>query len=217
MQNKIEKTIKALEKNNMRAIFVPLKKDIVKTVKEMLFEGAKITNGGSVSVIDSGVAELIKCGEYNYLDRSRPGITPEEQLEVYKNVLDSDFYFCSSNAITEEGELVNVDGNSNRISAIAFGPKNVIIIAGVNKLVRNAKEGFLRIKKIAAPKNCVRLGINSPCATLGHCISLERSENPPITDGCSGDGRICVSYLVSGRQKIKNRITVIICGEELGY
>lgn len=217
MNTKIENTIKALEKNNIKAILVKDKSEVCSTVKSMLFSGAKITVGGSMSVIESGVFDIIKSGEYNFLDRLRNGITKEEQLEVYKSVLDSDFYFCSSNAVTENGELINVDGNCNRISAISFGPKKVIMVVGANKIVKDINEGFLRIKKVAAPKNCVRLGVDSPCSKLGHCVSLLKSDNPNITDGCNVENRICATYMVSGRQRVKDRITVIICEENLGY
>jgi len=215
--DKIEKTIKALEKNNIKGIYVPTKKDVLSKVEEFLFEGCTIRTGGSVSLAECGVMDLIKKPVYNFSDRNRAGITKEEQLDIYKSVIDCDFYLSSSNALTENGELINVDGNCNRISAISFGPKKVILVVGVNKIVENLEEGFLRVKKIAAPKNCVRLNLDTPCSKLGHCVSLEKKSNPCITDGCSSDSRICVNYLVSARQRVKDRITVIICGEELGY
>ncbi len=215
--NRVERVISALERNNMKALFVEKREDIVPLVQSMLFEGATISSGGSVSLRESGVFELIKSDDYCYLDRLREGITPEEQQEVFKGVIGCDFYLSSANAITENGELVNVDGFSNRISAIAFGPKKVIVVAGINKLVEDVNEGFLRVKKIAAPKNCVRLGLDNPCAKLGHCISLEKNDNPDITAGCNKDSRICVNYLVTARQREANRITVILCGEDLGY
>lgn len=217
MNDKIKSIIKALEDKNIDAVFAPKKEDIVPVVKGLLNKDAVITNGGSMSVIESGVDKLIENGDYNYYNRFREGITPEEQLEVYKKVLESDFYFCSANALTENGELINVDGNCNRISAISFGPKKVIMIVGANKIVKDINEGFLRVKKIAAPKNCVRLGVKSPCSVLGHCVSLEKCENPNITDGCDVQGRICATYMVTGRQRVKGRITVILCGETLGY
>jgi len=214
---RIEKTISSLEKNNIKAIFAPKKEDAVKIVEELLFDGCTITSGGSMSLVESGVLELLKRPQYNYSDRNRLGITAEEQQQVYKDVIGCDFYFCSTNALTESGELINVDGNCNRISAISFGPKKVIMLVGINKLCKDINEGFLRVKKIAAPKNCVRLGVNTPCSKLGHCISLEKSQAPSITEGCDCDGRICAGYLVSGRQRVKDRIIVIICGESLGY
>lgn len=182
-----------------------------------MFEGATVTAGGSVSIKESGVWELINSGKYNFLDRTREGITAEEKQEVFRQAIGCDFFFCSSNAITEKGELVNVDGFANRISAIAFGPQRVIMVVGANKIVKDTQEAFLRIKKIAAPRNSVRLGIDNPCAKLGHCVSLLKNDKPDITDGCNCEGRICANYLVSGRQQNKDRITVIICGESLGY
>lgn len=217
MNERIERVITALRKNNMQGIYVPCINDITKTVEEILFEGCTIAAGGSVSLWESGVWNIINRDCYKFSDRNRQGITPEEREQVFKGIIGSDFYFCSANAITENGELLNVDGFANRISAIAFGPKRVIMIVGANKIVKDLDEAFLRVKKIAAPKNCVRLGIDSPCAKLGHCVSLLKCDNPSITDGCDSERRICANYLISARQQIKGRITVIICGEALGY
>lgn len=217
MNSIIEKTIKNLEKNNMMAIYAENKEEVLKIVKEMLFEGSVITAGGSVSVKECGVWDLINQPEYNFYDRAKPGITDQERLNCYKEAVGCDFFFCSSNAVTENGELVNVDGFSNRVSSICAGPKSVVMIVGKNKIVPNVDEGILRVKKTAAPKNTVRLNIDAPCRKLGHCVSLEKSENPNITDGCSTDCRICCNYLISARQRVKNRIKVIICNEDLGY
>ncbi len=217
MLNNVKSVLAGLEKNNMQGIYVPCISDICPTIKEMLFDNCIITAGGSMSLKESGVWELISAPQYNFADRSRAGITPQEQQEAFKTAIGCDFFFCSTNAITENGELINVDGFCNRISSIAFGPKKVIMVVGANKIVKNVEEGLLRIKRVAAPKNCVRLGIDSPCAKLGHCASLEKSDNPYITDGCAQAGRICCNYLISGYQREKNRITVILCGEELGY
>ena len=151
------------------------------------------------------------------MDRNRNGITPDEQLECFKASIGADFFFCSANAVTENGELVNVDGLSNRVSAIAFGPRKVVMIVGKNKIVPDLNAAFLRVKTVAAPKNCVRLGIDNPCAKLGHCVSLVKNSNPEFTDGCRLPTRICRNYLVSGPQKEKGRITVILVDENLGY
>ncbi len=217
MKERIERVITALRKNNMQGIHVPCINDIPKTVEKMLFEGAVITAGGSVSLKESGVWDLIENGKYNFLDRNREGITPEERQDVFRNVIGCDFFFCSTNAVTEKGQLINVDGFANRIAGIAFGPKKVIMVVGANKIVKDLEEGFLRVKKIAAPKNCLRLGIDSPCAKLGHCVSLLKTDKPDITDGCDFERRICANYLISGRQQVKDRITVIICDEDMGY
>ena len=217
MNEKIASVIKALNKNNMAAVFCEKKEEIAPLVEQMLFDGCVITAGGSVSLKESGVWDLISRENYKFLDRSKQGISPEEQEDAFKAAIGCDFFFCSTNALTENGELVNVDGFCNRISSIAFGPKKVIMVVGINKIVPDVNEGFLRIKREVAPKNCVRLGIDSPCAKLGHCISLEKSDSPNITDGCAIAGRICCSYIVNAHQRIKDRITVILCGEPLGY
>ena len=217
MNEKIALVIDALNKNNMSAIYCEKKEEIVPIIKEMLFDGCTITAGGSVSLAESGVWDLINSPKYNFLDRLKPGITEQEKEEVFKAAIGCDFFFCSTNALTESGELINVDGFCNRISAISFGPKKVVMVVGINKLVKDLNEGFLRIKREVAPKNCVRLGIDSPCAKLGHCVSLKKSDNPDITAGCDFANRICCSYLINAHQRIKDRITIILCNDSLGY
>lgn len=217
MTKQIEKLFKNLQKNKMHPIYAETKEDAVKIVKDMLFDGCVITWGGSMSVIECGVDKLLRDDKYNFMDRSRQGITPEEQQECFKASIGADFFFCSTNAITENGELLNVDGLANRISSIAFGPKKVVMIVGKNKLVPNLKDAFLRVKKVAAPKNCVRLNKNTPCANLGHCVSLLNNDNPDFADGCACDDRICCDYMISAMQRQNNRITVIFVNEDLGY
>lgn len=217
MNDRIKITIENLQKNNMNVIYCKTKDEVDKKAKEIIKPNANITSGGSVSLAESGVWELINNGDYNFIDRNREGITAEEKQQVFKDTIGIDYYFCSANAVTIKGELLNVDGMCNRISAIAFGPKKVIMVVGANKIVDDLNDAFLRVKKIAAPKNCVRLGIANPCAKLGHCISLEKSDNPDFTDGCQSPTRICINYLISGFQRVKDRITVLLCEEDLGY
>lgn len=206
-----------LEANNMKAYYAEDKAEVCRIVRGLLFEGCVITAGGSVSLAESGVWDIINSPEYRFYDRAKPGITEEEKLEAFKAAIGADFFFCSANAVTENGELVNVDGRANRISSICFGPKNVVVIAGVNKIVKNIEEGFLRVKRIAAPLNAERLDCDTPCRRLGHCIALENNVLPALTDGCQSKSRICRDYLVTGSQLEKGRIKVIICGEKLGY
>ncbi len=217
MTEQFEKLFKNLEKNKMHPIFAKDKEDAKTKVKEMLFDDCVITWGGSMSVIECGIDELLRDNKYCFLDRGRQGITPEEQQECFKASIGADFFFCSTNAITENGELLNVDGLANRISSIAFGPKKVVMIVGKNKIVPDLKEAFLRVKSQAAPKNCVRLGKNTPCAKLGHCVSLQNSDNPDFADGCACDDRICCDYMISAMQRQKDRIIVILVNEDLGY
>lgn len=217
MNEKVSKVMSSLESNNIKAVYVQTKAEVCEIVKDMLFDGAVITAGGSMSLKESGVWDIINSPEYDFRDRSKQGITEEERTKAYKAAIGCDFFFCSTNAVTENGELVNVDGNANRISSIAFGPKKVVMVVGVNKIVKDIDEGFLRIKKIAAPKNAVRLNTGTPCQKLGHCVALEKSNCPAVTDGCKNLNRMCIEYLVLGFQKQKDRITVILCGETLGY
>lgn len=217
MNEKFEKVIKALERNNIKGIYAENREQAVELVRGMLFDGCTIRSGGSMTLQESDVWELINEPRYRFADRNRPGITPEERQEVYRSVVGCDFFFCSSNAVTENGELVNVDGFANRISAIAFGPKRVIMIVGKNKIVPDMKAAVLLLKTVAAPKNCLRFGLDTPCTKLGHCVSLLNNDAPEITDGCSHESRICADFLISTYQREKDRITVILVDEELGY
>lgn len=215
LDKKIKKVGENLRKNNMEFYLAETKEDVPAIVKGLLKDGDVITHGGTVSMSECGLKELISSPEYKYLDRSKAQ-TPEEIKAIYRAAFSADVYISSANAITEDGVLYNVDGNSNRISAIAFGPDSVIIIAGYNKIVRDLKEAELRVKTEAAPPNCVRLDCPTYCKETGECVSLSKPDHQ-MSDGCSGDGRICCNYLISAQQRHKGRIKVIIVKEELGY
>ncbi len=214
LEKRIQKVGENLQKNNMDFYYAETKEDVCPIVEKLIKKGDVITNGGTVTMGECGLSELLSSPDYNYLDRSK--MTPEEVAELYIRAFSADVYISSSNAITEDGVLYNVDGNSNRIAAIAYGPKSVIIIAGCNKIVRDLKEAELRVKREAAPPNCVRLNCETYCKEKGECVSLSKAGHQ-ISDGCGGDGRICCNYLISAHQRHKGRIKVIIVGEELGY
>ncbi|MBQ8869679.1 MAG: lactate utilization protein [Oscillospiraceae bacterium] len=216
IEKRIERTMKALENNNMQAFYAENKCKAVELVKGLIEKGSTVSFGGSVSLSESGVIELIKNGDYNLLDRSAPGLTPEQIQKIYRDTFSADVYLCSSNAITENGELYNVDGFGNRVAAITFGPESVIIVAGYNKIVADIDEAADRVKRIAAPANCLRLSKDTYCAACGSCVSLKDGK-AEMTEGCNSEDRICRSYVVTSKQKIKNRIKVILVGEELGY
>ena len=215
MNEKIERTMKMLEKNNMQPYFCETKEQALELLKTLIPEGATVTHGGSTTLIQLGAGELLSSGGYNYLDRSKCA-DRDAQQKLYRDSFFADVYLTGSNAVTENGELYNVDGNANRVSAIAFGPKSVIAVVGVNKLVRDLDEAALRVKTTAAPRNAVRLGLDTYCAKAGRCVSLSK-ECPGMTDGCRSEQRICCSYLVSAYQREKGRIKVVIVDEELGY
>ena len=214
IEKRIARTGENLKNNNMEFYYAPTAEDVTEIVKSLIKKGDVITHGGTMTLNECGLKTLLESPDYNYLDRSK--MTREEVAELYIKSFSADVYISSSNAITEDGVLYNVDGNSNRIAAIAFGPKSVIIIAGCNKIVRNLEEAEIRVKTLAAPPNCLRLGNSTYCHETGQCISLSKADRQ-IYDGCSGDGRICCNYLISAHQRQKGRIKVIIVGEELGY
>ncbi len=213
---RIDKTMENLRRNNMEPYFCETSEEARELVKTLIAKGDVISSGGSVTLKQTGIIDIIKSSDYNYLDRSREGITREEVEEVYRKTFCADAFFTSTNALTENGELYNVDGNSNRVAAILYGPKSVVVVCGVNKLVKNLGEAVLRVKTKAAPPNTVRLGIDTYCAKTGSCVSLNR-ESPELCEGCRGSGRICCKYVVCAQQRHVNRIKVIIINEELGY
>lgn len=214
IMKRINKTGENLRKNNMEFYFAETRNDVARIVEGLIKKGDVITNGGTMTMAECGLSTLLSSPSYKYLDRSK--MTPEEVSKLYIDAFSADVYISSSNAITEDGVLYNVDGNSNRIAAIAFGPKSVIIIAGYNKIVRNLEEAELRVKSVAAPANCERLSCPTYCREKGECVSLSKSDRE-MYDGCLGEGRICCNYLISAYQRHAGRIKVIIVGEELGY
>ena len=211
----IEKTIKALKANRMEVYYAETPEQAKEIALSLIPEGSSCANGGSVTLAQTGIIDALKTGNYQYIDRMNPEFTQEQKEEAMRAAFSADFYLASANAITENGELYNVDGNSNRVAALLYGAKNVIIVAGTNKLVKDLDAAILRVKTIAAPKNAVRLSCNTPCAKLGHCISLER--NGGMTDGCMTPARICDNFTVMAYQRHVNRIKVILVGAELGY
>ncbi len=215
IENRINAVGEKLRRNNMEFYYAENASDVRGIVESLMKDGDTVTHGGSVSMAECGISELLNSGRYNYLDRSKAS-SPEEADEIYRKAFSADVFISSANAITDDGVLYNVDGNSNRIAAIAFGPSSVIIIAGYNKLVHDLREAEMRVKTQAAPPNCVRLSCPTYCAEKGECVSLLKADHE-ISDGCGGDGRICCNYLISAQQRHKGRIKVILVGEELGY
>ena len=147
VEMRIAKTVEALKKNGMKAMYAPTRKEAIEQVAEYLEEGQLVTCGGSVTLEECGIMNLLRSGLYEFLDRSAPGTTPDKVEEIYRMAFCADAYLTSSNAITEQGELFNVDGNCNRVAAMLFGPKSVIVVAGYNKIVANLEEAVLRLKR----------------------------------------------------------------------
>ncbi len=214
-RNIIETTMKNLRRNNMAAYFVETAAEVPALVESLLHDGDTVTHGGSESIKECGVIDLLKSGRYRYLDRSA-AVSADEVEQLYREACFADAYFASANAVTESGLLYNVDGNSNRVSAILYGPKSVIFICGYNKIVKNLDEATYRVKRIASPKNTQRLGIATYCSSAGECLAAG-SDASYMCDGCNSPGRICCNYVISAKQRHKDRMKVILVGEQLGY
>ncbi len=214
IDEKVKETMKNLEKNNMKPYYAESIDEVLPIVKSLLNKGESVSHGGSETLKQTGVISLLSSGDYDYIDRT--GLDGEELRQAYIRAFGCDTFFCSANAVTQNGELYNVDGNSNRVACIVYGPKQVITIVGVNKIVPDIDEAVKRVKQISAPMNTKRLNMNTPCNKTGECISLQKDE-PFICDGCFGDSRICCNYVISARQRHKDRIKVIIVNESLGY
>lgn len=216
LELKIERTRKALEANNMQTFTADNFEQAAEIVRNLLKKGDTISCGGSVTLKETGIADLMSCGDYNFLDRSKAQ-SPEEIMRVYRDTFSADAYITSANAVTEAGELYNVDGNSNRIAAIAFGPEKVIVVVGANKIVRDLDEAVKRVKTQAAPPNAMRLDCDTPCAKTGECISLAKGADAPVCAGCRSTDRICCNYLISAFQRDPNRVKVVIIKENAGF
>ena len=195
--------IDALNRNNMHSTFVETVEEAEKCIKSLLPEGCTVSHGGSMTLVQSGLSDFLHKN-FSFIERGKTDCqTPY-------------CYFSSANAITENGIVYNVDGNSNRVSALLYGSQKVIIVAGINKIVKDLNAAIYRVKTIASPKNCVRLNKKTYCAVNGKCVSLNK-ENPEMCDGCSSPERICCNYTVMAQQREKDRVHVIIINQELGY
>ena len=213
--NIVNEVMENLEKNNMKPYFCETSAEAKELVKSLLEKDSTVATGGSMTLRETGVEELLRCGDYNFLDRAA-ATTAEETEAVFIGAFSADTYLMSTNALTRAGELYNVDGNSNRVAALLYGPKSVVIVCGYNKIVEDLDEAVYRMKTVAAPLNTKRLNTGSYCESAGECMSLKK-DSPFMCDGCKGAGRICCNFVVSAQQRKKDRITVIIVGEKLGF
>lgn len=202
---KILRTIEALKGNRINGYLVKDKNELIEKITELVEDGASVACGGSMSLFEAGVIEHLRSNRYKFFDRYKEGLTPEEIKDIYRKAFSCDAYFTSTNAITESGELYNVDGNGNRVAAMLYGPDKVIVIVGANKIVKNIDEAIERNKRVSAPANAKRLNRKTPCAKVGYCMN------------CKSEERICREYTVIKRQGNPERIHVIFINENLGY
>jgi hypothetical protein len=204
-EQKIVRTIEALEDNNMNGYHVKNKEELIRKIEELVKKGSVVGCGGSQTLFETGIIDHLRTDRYKFLDRYEGGISPEAIVKIYKNSFFADAYFTSSNAITEEGFLYNVDGTGNRVAAMLYGPEKVIVVCGSNKIVRDLDMAVARNKQVSAPSNAKRLNRNTPCTKVGYCRDCKSSE------------RICNEYTLIKRQGRKDRIHVIFLDEEFGY
>jgi len=196
--------IKGLIKRNMEGFYCVTKEDALKKALELVKTGSSVSYGGSMSVKQVGILDALRSGDYNLFDRDEAK-TPEEREKIQFETFGCDYYFMSTNAITVDGELINVDGIGNRIAAMIYGPRCVIIIAGMNKVVMDVEQGLSRARNTAAPPNCIRLSYDNPCSSIGLC------------QDCLKDTCICSHTVITRRSRDDGRIKVILVGEELGF
>ena len=200
-----ESAVKALKKNGFDAAYVRTGAEAAEIVAKYLKKGATVGFGGSMTVRGIGIQDRATAAGCELLDHNAPGLAPDAKLTILKRQLTSDVFVSGSNAVTLEGEIVNVDGTGNRVAALSFGPGKTIVVVGINKVVRDLDEAFARVESYAAPMNNKRLDKPNPCVKAGTCMD------------CDGDTRICRVYQILRKRPMGTDFTVIIVGEELGY
>ena len=196
-----QKVIKGLESRNMTGYYVKDKEEALQKALCLIPEGSTVTMGGGMSVHEIGLVKALNEGNYNFIDRDAMTDKRAAMLAAY----DADFYLMSANAMTEDGILVNIDGNANRVSALAQGPRKVIVIAGMNKVCDDVDGAMKRARNVAAPINAQRFGLNTPCARTGSCMN------------CKSPDTICCQFLITRYSKHPGRIHVILVNDDLGF
>lgn len=203
-ENVANTIIKNLNKRQIEGYYCKDKESAVKKALELIPKEASVSWGGSMTLIETGLMDAIKNGDYKLIDRDA-ATNLEEQRKVYGEICMSDVFLMSTNAITLDGELINIDGRGNRVAFLCYGPQNVVILAGMNKIVTDVESGLKRVRDIASPPNTVRLNKKTPCAITGKC------------EDCYSPDCICGQIVVTRRSGVPNRIKIILIGEELGY
>ena len=206
MRNEVlaNRVVKNLESRNMEAYFVKTKEEALKKALELIAEGSSISWGGTASAKEIGLLDAVHEGNYEVYDREEAQ-TPELKNEIAHKALDCDFFIGSTNALAENGVMVNIDGNANRVAAFAFGPKNVLLIVGMNKVVKSEEDAMSRARNEAAPINAQRFGLDTPCSKNGMCYD------------CKSPDCICCQILITRYSRAAKRIKVILVDENLGF
>ncbi|MGN0242733.1 MAG: lactate utilization protein [Lachnospiraceae bacterium] len=196
--------IKKMEQRQFEAHYVPAAADALQLIKDIVPTDASVTFGGSETLKEIGFIDYLPSSSYTVYDRAT-ATTQEEREAFFATALNSDYFFMSSNAITMDGQLVNIDGTGNRVAFLCFGPKNVVVVASLNKVVGTVDEAIQRVHNLATPPNAFRLGLDTPCKHTGTCVD------------CTSPNCICAQVVTTRFSKVPGRIKVILVGEELGY
>ncbi|MBR0367991.1 MAG: lactate utilization protein [Clostridia bacterium] len=196
-----QKVIKGLESRNMRGYYAANRKEALRQALELIPEGSTVAMGGALSACEIGLVSAVKAGNYNFIDRDAAADKRAAMLAAY----DADVFLASANAMTEDGILVNIDGNANRVSAIAQGPRKVLFIVGMNKVCDDLDGAMKRARNVAAPINAQRFGLSTPCTRTGACMD------------CKSPDTICCQFLITRFSRHKDRIHVILVNERLGF
>ena len=196
-----QKVIKGLESRNMTGYYAADKEEALKKALELIPEGSSIAMGGAMSAHEIGLVEAVKNGNYSFIDRDAIADKRAAMMESY----DADIFLASTNAMTEDGVLINIDGNSNRVSMIAQGPKKVIFIVGMNKVCSDVDAAMKRARNVAAPINAQRFGLQTPCSKTGSCFN------------CKSPDTICCQILITRYSRHAGRIHVILVNDTLGF
>lgn len=200
-----EAIIEKLNKRGMEGYYCPDREAVNAKAKRFLTPDCSISWGGSETLSEIGLLDDLKeSDDYILYDRT-VAKTPEEKREMFSKIVTSDYYFMSTNAITMDGVLINIDGNGNRVACLCNGPEHVVIIAGMNKVVTDIESGIARVRNIAAPPNAIRLNLDTPCAEMGHCVN------------CLSEDCICDQIVITRKSRTPGRIKVLLVGEELGF
>ncbi len=205
MNERVKKAISNLQKNNMAGFYVESRQELLSLLSTLLVEGEKIGCGDSVTLEETGVFEYLRNGGYTFYDKHRQSLTSEEKRKLYLNNFDADTFVTGTNAVTMDGKLFNIDGNGSRVAPMIYGPRQVIVVVGMNKLVDTVEDAVRRTRQVAAPLDAKRLKKNTPCVKLGRCID------------CKHEQRICNDFVLIARQFSKDRIKVIFINGDYGY
>lgn len=199
-----QELMKSLKRRGMQGHYFENSAALVAHLRKELPEGAAISWGGSESLKESGVMTLLQEGSYELIDRAQAK-TPEEARQIFSRTVLADYYFMSTNAITLDGELINIDGNGNRIACLVQGPSHVLLVVGRNKIASTVEDGIRRVQNMASPANTKRLKLNTPCSQTGKC------------GNCLSEDCICSHIVITRRSRHQGRIQVLLVNEDLGY